>query len=82
MLKAESEKVMVSGAQVGRGLIGHGTVKMNSPSRKHVVSTESELGPRDSCGRPEINLGVVFAIGVRGVEIPVRVMSARDFKRC
>ena len=50
MLKAESEKVMVSGAQVGRGLIGHWTVKVNPPSRKHVVSTAAELSARDPIG--------------------------------
>jgi len=50
MLNGESEKVMVSGAQVGRGLIGRWTVEMNSPSRKHIASTESELSPRDLVG--------------------------------
>jgi hypothetical protein len=50
MLNGESAKVMVSGAQVGRGLIGYWTVKMNSPSRKHVASSESELSPCDPVG--------------------------------
>ena len=50
MVKAESEKVIVSGLQVGRELIGHWTVKKNSPSRKHVVSTEAELSARDPIG--------------------------------
>jgi hypothetical protein len=50
MLKAQSDKVMVSGAQVGSGLIGHWTFNMNPPSRKHVVSTGSELSSVDPVG--------------------------------
>jgi len=52
MLKAQSDKVMVSGAQVVRGLIGQWTLNMNSPSRKYVVSvsTGSELSPLDPVG--------------------------------
>jgi hypothetical protein len=50
MLKAQSDKVMVSGAQVGSGLIGHWTFNMNPPSRKHVASTGSELSPVDPVG--------------------------------
>ena len=50
MLKAQSDKVMISRAQVVRGLIGHWTFNMNSPSRKHVVSTGSERSPLDPVG--------------------------------
>lgn len=50
MLQTQSENVMVSTAQVGRGLIGHWAVDMKPPVRKRVVSTGSELGLLDTVG--------------------------------
>ena len=50
MLKAESKNLMVRGAEGGRGLIGHWIVKMNSPSKKHIVSAGLEQSPVDPMG--------------------------------
>ena len=50
MLKAESKNIMDPGAEGGRGLIGHWIVKMNSPSRKHIVSDGLEQSPVDPMG--------------------------------
>jgi len=50
MLKAESKNIMVRGADGGRGLIGHWTLKTKSPARKHIVSAGSGQSPVDPMG--------------------------------
>ena len=70
MLKAESKNMMVPGDESGRGLIGHWIIKTNSTSRKHIVSAGLEQSPVDPYGRSKFTLGMVFAIGARGVKIP------------
>ena len=50
MLKAESQNLMVPGAEGARGLISHWVVKMNSPSSKHIVSAGLQQSPVDPMG--------------------------------